>query len=74
MDYDADFIDRNGNAYTVLAISLAPYYESGRPEQRSQIDRILDCYYHLCDSELEANELLIRRRRICGCIDRINKI
>lgn len=53
---DADFIDRVGNAYTVLAISLAPYYKSGTPEQRNQIDNFLERYYHLSDTELENTE------------------
>lgn len=50
---DADFIDIIGNAYIVLAVSLAPYYKIGNAEQRSQINGFLDSYYHLSDIDLE---------------------
>ena len=53
---DAGFIDIVGNAYTVLAVSLAPFYKIGTTEQRNQIDNFLERYHYLSDTELEKTE------------------
>jgi len=53
---DADFINTVGNAYIVLAASLAPYYKIGNAEQRSQINGFLDRYYNLSDTVLDKTE------------------
>ncbi|KKI91266.1 hypothetical protein WQ54_15695 [Bacillus sp. SA1-12] len=50
---DADYIDRVGNAFTVLVASLSPYYKNASPEVASQIDSFLGKFAYLDESDLD---------------------
>lgn len=50
---DADYIDRIGNAYTVLVASLSPYYKDGSSTNIQKISSFLEKYSYLDDSSLD---------------------
>jgi len=50
---DADYIDRIGNAFTVLIASVSPYYKDANAENRDAIEGFLDRYSFLGESDLE---------------------
>ncbi|MCF3942222.1 hypothetical protein [Oceanobacillus alkalisoli] len=56
---DADYIDKVGNAFTVLVASLSPYYKDGSAETVQKISSFLEKYYHLGDKELEKEEYFV---------------
>lgn len=53
---DADYIDRTGNAFTVLVASLAPYYVNCTHEVAEKIDAFLEKYSYLDEHNLDKVE------------------
>ncbi|MGD6873002.1 hypothetical protein ACQCU1_12565 [Sutcliffiella horikoshii] len=53
---DADYIDQVGNAYTVLAVALAPYYKNAGSEKRAEIDTFLGRFSYLDETDLERDQ------------------
>jgi hypothetical protein len=53
---DADYIDRVGNAFTVLVAALAPYYKDSTPEVQSRIEEFLERYSFLDDPDVEIEQ------------------
>jgi len=49
---DADYIDKVGNAFTVLIASVAPYYKDGSPDEIQQIGGFLKKFRYLDNHEL----------------------
>lgn len=53
---DADYIDRVGNAFSVLAVAVAPYYKDGNTEDRTRIEQFLERYSYLGHEDCNVNE------------------
>lgn len=50
---DADYIDRIGNAFTVLVAAVAPYYKESENENRALIESFLERYSFLGELDIE---------------------
>lgn len=50
---DADYIDIVGNALSVIAMALAPYYKNANAENRQRIEEFLNEFSHLGDTDYD---------------------
>lgn len=53
---DADYIDRVGNGFSVLAVAVAPYYKVGNTEERARIEHFLARYNFLGHEDCDVDE------------------
>lgn len=53
---DADYIDQIGNAFTVLAVSVAPYYKGSSRDEKAEIENFLKKYSFLGELDISREE------------------
>lgn len=53
---DADYIDRIGNAFTVLVAAVSPYYKDGDNQVRASIEEFLEKYSFLDENDISREQ------------------